>query len=308
MNFFKTLDTFNVLFYILIMEFQMKTLNNCMEVNRIANLHFFEFPKDFYTASDKHSFCELVYVASGALEIQSDRYNGPLRKGEMILHTAWENHSLRCLTTNAPTVIIIGFEYKGDDLSFLSVKPTILSAPNIDILADIVKEGRNIFAPPYNIPTYDMKKKENIPFGSEQSLKMLIQQFLISLIRINQITNDAEPPVKHSGYQINQIVAYVDENLFEKITIDELAFIFGTNRSSLCKEFKNKTGYSLNRYKDLKRIEKIKHLLCNTDYTMTEIAQLTNFTSVHYFSNFFKNAVGIAPNKYKQQNCKRTRY
>ena len=38
--------------------------------------------------------------------------------------------------------------------------PLLLGDSNVKKLAEIVKEGRNVFMPPYNVPVYDMKKKK----------------------------------------------------------------------------------------------------------------------------------------------------
>ena len=223
------------------MEFKLKTLKIEIDINKIANVHFFEFKKNFFSVKDKHPFCELVFVSSGKLNIESQDFTGSLFKNQMIIHRADTVHSLNCSPENAPIVIIIGFVCDSKNLNYFSYNPVTLNEVEIQKLAEIVKEGRNVFLPPFNRPTYDMKKKKKQPFGAEQLLKISLEYFLLSLIRKygNTLQNDAENH-SYSLHSINEIISYVDENYLEKITIDELAFLFKTNRATLCHEFKRR--------------------------------------------------------------------
>ena len=94
-------------------------------------------------------------------------------------------------------------------------------------------------------------------------------------------------------------VASLDENFLERITLDELSFIFGTNRSSLCKDFKRATGKSLNDYVTEKKLSLAKKMLTESDFTVTEIAEKLNFTGIHYFTAFFKKNEGLSPMEYR---------
>ena len=91
----------------------------------------------------------------------------------------------------------------------------------------------------------------------------------------------------------------MDENYKEKITIDELSFIFRTNRSTLCKEFKLSTGKTVAEYVADKKLESAKRKIKSTDKTFTEIAEELNFESIHYFTRFFKKQTGMSPKTYR---------
>lgn len=283
------------------MEFKLKSLKTEITVDKIANLHFFEFEKNFFTKSDRHPFCELIFVGSGTLMISSDDYNGKLNKNEMIIHRANASHFLTCTADSAPTVIIIGFECLSHKIDYFSSRPVLLGEESIKKLAEIVKEGRNVFAPPYNKPTFDMKKKKNALFGSEQMLKNLLEYFLIELIReYNFNESVGEGYGRPFCLTVNEIVNYLDENFLEKITIDELAFLFRTNRATLCREFREKTGKTILQYVSDKKTNIAKEKLAESVSTVTEIAYQLKFESIHYFTRFFKKQTGITPLKYRQ--------
>jgi hypothetical protein len=144
-------------------EFVLKRLESVVNVSRIANVHFFEFESSYFTKNDRHPFCELVFVSRGELEVRSEDYTGKLTKSEMILHRAGEEHSLSCRRDTAPTVIVLGFESDAPALDPLSRMPLLLNERSVRLLAEIVKVARQVFAPPYDKPTFNMKKRKNAP-------------------------------------------------------------------------------------------------------------------------------------------------
>jgi AraC-like DNA-binding protein len=46
------------------------------------------------------------------------------------------------------------------------------------------------------------------------------------------------------------------------------------------------------------RLEQSKHLLMESNYNITQIADMLGFTSIHYFSRQFKSHFGISPSEY----------
>jgi two-component system response regulator YesN len=49
------------------------------------------------------------------------------------------------------------------------------------------------------------------------------------------------------------------------------------------------------------RIDKAKHLLETTALSLSEISEMTGFTSQSYFSTAFKTSVGMTPSQYKKK-------
>ena len=203
------------------MNFKLKKLENVINVQEIANVHFFQFPKGYQTSTDKHPFLEMVFVGTGSISIRSKEYNGTLNKNELLIHPANCEHSLSCPKRAETTLIIIGFTCVSDKLEYFAKKPVRLDESQVKQLAEIVQEGRNVFAPPYNVPVYDMIKKKHTVFGSEQMLRSLIEGFLIGLIRKYEFFENSDS-AQDSAFTINEIVQYIDNNYTEKIKLEEL--------------------------------------------------------------------------------------
>lgn len=282
------------------MDFQLKKLDTVITVSEIANVHFFEFPKGYETIDDQHPFCELIYVGTGSIDVHSDEYSGRLEKNELLIHRANSKHSFSCPKKAETTLIILGFTCTSEKLHYFASKPLKLDEMQIKQLADIVKEGRNVFAPPYNVPVYDMVKKKNALYGSEQMLRSLLELFLIGLIRKYEFFENSDDAPR-ATFTISEIIEYLDNNFTEKITIEELAFLFRTNRSTLCKEFRKATNKSLGEYLADKKIEVAKKFLAQKEKSITQIADALNFDSVPYFCEFFKRQTGLTPLQYRQK-------
>ena len=280
------------------MEFKLKNIDNVLLVTKIANVHFFEFEKDFKTKTDSHSFSELLFSYSGTMIVEAENYRGKLRKGEMIIHRANERHALWAPQNNKNSAVIIGFQCNSEILSYFSKKPVKLDEIEKKELARIVKEGRNVFTGPYGIPVYDMKKKENQIFGSEQMLRSLIETFLIELIRKHIHGDEVKKSEKHDA-RFEEIKTYIDSHFADKLKLDEIAFLFNLNRSAFCRTFKENTGKTFIEYVAEKKIERVKYLLETTNDSLTEIALALGFGNSAYLCRTFREAVGMTPRQYR---------
>lgn len=73
------------------------------------------------------------------------------------------------------------------------------------------------------------------------------------LYLLNKSKKDAYSP-KPQDKRISDIIIYINENLSENISLDELAEKFYIDKFYLCKIFKQNIGYTLNQYINYKRL------------------------------------------------------
>lgn len=280
------------------MEYKLKKISQPVKVSKLANIHYFEFLNQFHTKKECHSFRELLYVDSGQLEIDADNYKGLLKENQLIIHKSNESHSLLCPQNETPNVIIIGFECDCEELDAFSVSPTTLNDTQKKLLSDAIKEGRNVFLPPYDIPGQkDMKKRKTFPFGADQLIKLKLETLFIELIRSK--TNDRIiKQVDITDDKIREIAQYIDENFRQKIKLSELCFIFGTNATTLCNNFYKTYDKTIISYINTLRIKEAKKLMRTNNYNLTEIASIVGFSSIHYFSKTFKQHEKKSPTAY----------
>ena len=280
------------------MEFKLKKFDSVISVTRIANIHYFEFTREFHTLKDRHEFRELIYVDSGYIEVSAEDYVGVVKEGEVIIHRENETHSISCPLDDAPNVIIIGFECKSRFLDVFASSPTPLTLELQRLLTDIIKEGRNVFLPPYDVPNVkDMKKRRDYPFGADQMIQLKLEAFFIELMR-NKETETRVENVTISDAKMQEVCRYIEENFREKISLDELCFLFGTNKTSLCAGFKEAFGDTIINHINKLKIREAKKMLREGKYNLTQISSAVGFSSIHYFSRTFKQYENKSPSAY----------
>ncbi len=281
------------------MKYQLKKFKTEFNVSRIANIHYFEFTTQYQTIKESHNFCELLYVDNGEITVEAENYNGILSDNQLIIHQPNEVHSLTCSTSIAPNVIIIGFECNFHELKTFSKNPFTLSLNLKKVLSEVMQEGMSVFEPPYNTPNIrDMKKRESYPFGADQMLKLKLEMFFINLIRETKEPSQKSDAVAQSGSKLEDIYRYVSEHYNSKITLDNICFLFGTNKTTLCKSFKQEYGITIFNYINQLKINEAKVLLRENKLSVTEISDRLGFNSIHYFSRMFKMFEHQSPSEY----------
>lgn len=280
------------------MEYKLKRFDRVIEINKIANIHYFEFTREFHTMKDRHEFRELIYVDSGYIEVEAEEYVGIVNEGELIVHRENETHSISCPLDDAPNVIIIGFECHSPVLNDFAKSPTALTPELQRLLTDIIKEGRNVFLPPYDVPNLkDMKKRRDYPFGADQMIQIKLEAFFIELVRSHE-TVASVSNVAQSDAKTQEILHYIEENFRERISLNELCFLYGTNKTSLCNGFKDTYGSTIINYINRLKIKEAKRLLRDGKYNLTQISSMVGFSSIHYFSRIFKQYENQSPSAY----------
>ena len=142
-----------------------------------------------------------------------------------------------------------------------------------------------------------MKKRKDFPFGADQMIKLKLEMLLIELVR-SGMTEKTGVDSEVSDPKTHEIYNYVNKNFRENITLGELCFIFGTNKTTLCSSFKKAYGDTVIGYINYLKIKEAKKLLREGEYNLTEISQKLGFSTVHYFSRMFKKQQGVSPSEY----------
>ena len=149
---------------------------------------------------------------------------------------------------------------------------------------------------------------------SHESTNAALTLLLIRLLREHNIRADdmglqsyyfnkspgkESDPTATADADFLKVLDYVERHLSEEISLDDLAGIAHLEKTYLITKFKEIWGLSPMKYVNTMRIERAKALLCRSDKSITEIAYETGFGSIHYFSRYFKETVGMTPNEYR---------
>ncbi|MCR4562529.1 MAG: helix-turn-helix domain-containing protein [Bacilli bacterium] len=105
---------------------------------------------------------------------------------------------------------------------------------------------------------------------------------------------------KIDNLHVFKATKYIDENLYNKITVQEVADEIGIEPEYLAFLFKKEVNTTVSKYILSRKIMESKKLLRFTDISIEEIASKLCFSSQSHFQNVFKKVRGITPNKYRK--------
>ena len=111
-------------------------------------------------------------------------------------------------------------------------------------------------------------------------------------------------PLKGAGTDMSHVIAYVQEHMNEKITVESIAHDLGFNRSYLSRRFKQELGFDLSPFINRCKLEASKNLLTYTNKSLSDISIYLCFSSQSHFQNLFKKQFGLTPMQYRRQTKK----
>ncbi|MEX2593931.1 MAG: AraC family transcriptional regulator [Anditalea sp.] len=104
------------------------------------------------------------------------------------------------------------------------------------------------------------------------------------------------------GILISKAKFLLQESLDKSVDMEILAKNLPMGYSAFRKAFKEKVGVSPNQYHLNLRLNRAKNLLSTTTLRISEVAYLSGFDSLFYFSKLFKNKNGQSPKSYRKRN------
>ncbi len=95
-------------------------------------------------------------------------------------------------------------------------------------------------------------------------------------------------------------VRYISDHLAEDLTADAVGSSIRMSGKQANEMFKREYGCTVAQFINRFRLFRAKELLCYTNSSITEIATMTGFKTVHYFSRYFKEKENLSPIEYKR--------
>lgn len=106
--------------------------------------------------------------------------------------------------------------------------------------------------------------------------------------------------VRDQDSLVTQAIRYMNEHLFEPLSVAMVAEAVNLSSSHFSRQFKRHTGYSPYEYIVLRRLDKAKYLLTSTQLTVKEIAYHIGYNSEENFIHSFQKNVGISPSLFRK--------
>ena len=274
-------------------------------VTELYTLYYFEHKSGYRFAGESHDFWEIIYVDKGSASGINGSEPYRLQQGQMIFHHPNVFHNFRAGDFQKDIsedcdIIVVSFNGDLDELEKFRDGIFTLTVYERQIFNHLLEEAKGMFGKSdgknfvYN--KEDPQAPELVP-GGKQMVANLLEQLLLSLYR-KQIHNPSEVqplPLNSLGYEYQitrQVIAYLHENIYRNINFSDVVTHFNISETQLKKMFREVTGYSVMQYYRKCVVSKIEYHIQQQSLNFTELSDLFNFSSIHYFSKFYKRETG----------------
>jgi AraC-like DNA-binding protein len=95
------------------------------------------------------------------------------------------------------------------------------------------------------------------------------------------------------------VLSFIDNNLYEELTIDIIASTLCYDKFYIMKTFKKELGISIVTYINYLKVLRSLSFYSNDDHIL-KIALCNGFNSLEYYSEIFKTFLGVSPITYKK--------
>ncbi len=255
-------------------------------------------PKEFFFQGEAHDFWELAYVIKGSVCMSVDDSVIELGENRLIFHKPMEFHSMRTDNNKHTELLILSFSASGEFMNhFENSIFTLNRAQRHSIMAihEFIMEYDDDSEDKF-VPTHYLDKISKKPLEFK-ILKNITENFLISLSHEVKTPSTLIENTETSIYA--DALRIIDENIYSKLSVDELAKRCNASVSYLKKIFAKYNGLGIHEY-ILKCKMYIAKQMLSEGASVTEISEKLAFSSQNYFSTAFKRETGISPSMYRQ--------
>ena len=261
--------------------------------------HVESIPQDFH----RHEFIELVYVFSGNAVEQVDDATFEVSRGDMI----FINYGSRHAFVPTPEFEYANIYFMPDIIGSKVITPENALAMLSLTAFDEMRQDKN-----GGMLTFSGDERREIEFiissmfaeyasGAPDSRRVMENYLSILFTKMLRKTAFRAQGDRYLNIG-DELLAYIDENLGEELTLSSLAEKSFYNPSYFSRMFKKKFGLSLSDYVRERRMEQAEYLLLETDMPIDSIFREIGYADRSAFHHAFVKRTGFSPAEFRAQN------
>ena len=135
--------------------------------------------------------------------------------------------------------------------------------------------------------------------GKDILADLTLQELIVHIIQTQNLEATEQAAYLHEDSPLAFVVNYIRANISEKIQVDELSEKACMSRASFYRAFKREFSISPLDFILKEKIKKAKHLLSETQSSVTDICYQLGFSDLNYFGRQFRKSEGISPSQYR---------
>lgn len=260
----------------------------------ISRLHVEEILATYYQVrkggyvypGEIHPYFEMVYIDHGSMQMNVDGKDYSLSKYDLMLYYPEQFHSHYTLPDQNCSYLTVIFRMN-DELD--------------ESLKNRVFHTRKDI---YQVLCRFMKAVQTDDYLNQELSILYFKEVLILLHQFDhkeEIDAGVNPLQLHyENTLLNEIIVYINNNIYTAFTVEDLCTKFSVSRSSLQNLFRTNLHISPKQYISNLKLNQAKILIQEHSRTISEISDMLGFTSIHYFSRKFKTQYGMSPTDYSK--------
>lgn len=274
-------------------------------VSDVVSIFYRGLPKSRTEEENEVSndFWEFFYIDRGDISIEIENSTIHLSAGEGILYTPHSKHRLVGSLKDTVNVLSLSFCCSNLNTEYFSNRIFSLNSLEKIVLSKIINVGNLYFERYSNAPfeKKGIKIKDNMPDFAVPFIKASIEYFLLLLYSEIPLTNMEVKTTKlELSEPICKVIEYMYQNIYQKLFLDDFAYVANMSSSQFRMQFKKEVGQSVIDYFNSLKIEQSKILIRENLYSLDEIASMLNYCSSSHFSRQFKQKTNMSPTEYSK--------
>lgn len=266
--------------------FNYSNISSSLDISEIYTKFYQEKGTNYNFSGEKHSYWELTYVDKGELLTTIDGVSYHLKQGDLIFYAPMQFHTQSTFEKISSSYLTINFKMNFNHADLLCNKIFSLKRDSYFIVTKLIEELSN----------------DNL-YSNDLSLCYL-KQLIIQMLRLDNSHFHSKPTTHmqqtYENELLNDILLYIDNNIYEKISVSTLCEHFCISTSMLHSLFRKNMNNTAKNYINELKLSKSKELIRNSTHTLSEISEMLGFSSIHYFSKKFKLYFNISPTEYSK--------
>ena len=266
--------------------FNYSNISSSLDISEIYTKFYQEKGTNYNFSGEKHSYWELTYVDKGELLTTIDGVSYHLKQGDLIFYAPMQFHTQSTFEKISSSYLTINFKMNFNHADLLCNKIFSIKRDSYFIVTRLIEELSN----------------DNL-YSNDLSLCYL-KQLIIQMLRLNNSHFHSKPTTHmqqtYENELLNDILLYIDNNIYEKISVSTLCEHFCISTSMLHSLFRKNMNNTAKNYINELKLSKSKELIRNSTHTLSEISEMLGFSSIHYFSKKFKSYFNISPTEYSK--------
>lgn len=266
--------------------FNYSNISSSLDISEIYTKFYQEKGTNYNFSGEKHSYWELTYVDKGELLTTIDRVSYHLKQGDLIFYAPMQFHTQSTFEKISSSYLTINFKMNFNHADLLCNKIFSLKRDSYFIVTRLIEELSN----------------DNL-YSNDLSLCYL-KELIIQMLRLDNSHFHSKPTTHmqqtYENELLNDILLYIDNNIYEKISVSTLCDHFCISTSMLHSLFRKNMNNTAKNYINELKLSKSKELIRNSTHTLSEISEMLGFSSIHYFSKKFKSYFNISPTEYSK--------